>query len=337
MIDLTPLDIRKKKTDFTRGLRGYDMLEVDHFLDLVAERLEEVVKVNLTLRERVDRLAERVQGQEGRERAVQEALVTAQSLKHEIEDQAEQGAELVRGEAEREAERVRREADGEAERVRREAEGEAARVRREADGEATRLRREADGAAETVRTEIKSILEGRAHELVELNRARTRFIEDFRDLLERELGVLELAESDDPSDEFDLDVLQFGKGSPSQEEAGGGEANQDVDEAGASVTAAGTLDEPETNGKKPKAEDSTAEVAIDGSPVDESVEPEGGPADGAEVDETAAGAAPAHPDGGARPQQPRRNSGSRRQRVRQTEPDSEKDDAGPEEWGVPRG
>ena len=125
MIDLTPLDIRKKKTDFTRGLRGYDMLEVDHFLDLVAERLEEVVKVNLTLRERVDRLAERVQGQEGRERAVQEALVTAQSLKHEIEDQAEQGAELVRGEAEREAERVRREADGEAERVRREADGEA--------------------------------------------------------------------------------------------------------------------------------------------------------------------------------------------------------------------
>ena len=218
------------------------------------------------------------------------------------------------------------------------------RVRREAEGEAMRVRREADGAAETVRAEIKSILEGRAHELVELNRARTRFIEDFRNLIERELGVLELAESDDPSDEFDLDVLQFGKGSPSQEEAGGEEANEDMDEAnedmeeaGASVTAAGTLDEPETNGKKPKAEDSTAEPAMDGSPVDESVEPEGGPTDEAEIDEAASGATPSHPDGGARAQQPRRNSGSRRARVRQTEPDAEKDDAGPEGWGISRG
>ena len=38
MIDLTPLDVRKKKADFRRGLRGYDIEEVDAFLDLAAER-----------------------------------------------------------------------------------------------------------------------------------------------------------------------------------------------------------------------------------------------------------------------------------------------------------
>ncbi len=32
MIDLTPLDVRKKRGDFRRGLRGYDPEEVDHFL-----------------------------------------------------------------------------------------------------------------------------------------------------------------------------------------------------------------------------------------------------------------------------------------------------------------
>ncbi|MFH1765104.1 MAG: DivIVA domain-containing protein, partial [Gemmatimonadota bacterium] len=36
MIDLTPLDVRKKRGDFRRILRGYDPEEVDTFMDLVA-------------------------------------------------------------------------------------------------------------------------------------------------------------------------------------------------------------------------------------------------------------------------------------------------------------
>ena len=95
MMDLTPLDIRKKKGDFTRGLRGYHQQQVDQFLDLVAERLEELVKLNLALRDKAERLDERVQSQEGRERAVQEALVSAQSLKQGIHDQAKREAELI--------------------------------------------------------------------------------------------------------------------------------------------------------------------------------------------------------------------------------------------------
>ena len=73
MIDLTPLDVRKKRGDFAKGVRGYSVPEVDSFLELVAERLEELVKENLTLRERADRLAEQVTAQTGRERAVHEA------------------------------------------------------------------------------------------------------------------------------------------------------------------------------------------------------------------------------------------------------------------------
>ena len=45
MIDLTPLDVRKKRGDFGKGLRGYDPAEVDGFLELVGERMEELVKV----------------------------------------------------------------------------------------------------------------------------------------------------------------------------------------------------------------------------------------------------------------------------------------------------
>lgn len=100
MIDLTPLDVRKKRGDFAKGVRGYNVQEVDTFLELVAERLEELVKENLTLHERVDRLAEQVTAQTGRERAVHEALVTAQQLREDIQTSAQSTADRIIRDAE---------------------------------------------------------------------------------------------------------------------------------------------------------------------------------------------------------------------------------------------
>lgn len=111
MIDLTPLDVRKKRGDFKKGLRGYEPQDVDTFLELVAERLEELVRENLTLNERTERLSQQVQGQEGRERAVQDALVTAQELREEIKSQAHREAESIVREARTRAERMLQEAD----------------------------------------------------------------------------------------------------------------------------------------------------------------------------------------------------------------------------------
>jgi cell division initiation protein len=99
MIDLTPLDVRKKRGDFGKGLRGYDTEEVDGFLELVAERMEVLVKENLAFRERVERLGEKVVAQEGREQAVQEALVTAQELCQDVKQQASREAKLLEKEA----------------------------------------------------------------------------------------------------------------------------------------------------------------------------------------------------------------------------------------------
>lgn len=106
MIDLTPLDVRKKRGDFRRAMRGYDPEEVDIFLEVVADRLEELVKENMTLRERASSLGTRLESQEGRERAVQEALVTAQQLREEIRGQAQKEADFIRREAEARIERA---------------------------------------------------------------------------------------------------------------------------------------------------------------------------------------------------------------------------------------
>ncbi len=99
MIDLTPLDVRKKRGDFSNKLRGYDPQEVDTFLEDVAMRFEELVKENLRLRDRTEMLQERVDASDGRERAVQEALVTAQELRADVTKQAKREADLIEREA----------------------------------------------------------------------------------------------------------------------------------------------------------------------------------------------------------------------------------------------
>lgn len=111
MIDLTPLDVRKKRGDFAKALRGYDAEEVDTFLELVSERMEEIVKENLKLVERTDRLSEQVSAQEGREKAVQEALVTAQTLREDVKQQALREAEVTQREAQTAIDQVVAEAE----------------------------------------------------------------------------------------------------------------------------------------------------------------------------------------------------------------------------------
>lgn len=114
MIDLTPLDVRKKKGDFRRGLRGYDAAVVDEFLDLVAERMEELVRENATMRERLNHLADAVTSYQERDRAMNEALVSAQQLREDVRAQAGRDAEVVLREARTEADRIRADAAAQA-------------------------------------------------------------------------------------------------------------------------------------------------------------------------------------------------------------------------------
>jgi cell division initiation protein len=105
-MDLTPLDVRKKKDDLRRTVRGYDPAQVDGFLDLLADRLEEVVQEEVRLKEQVTQLRERLGSFEERERALNEALIAAQELREEARLQAEKQAGLRIQEADQQAERL---------------------------------------------------------------------------------------------------------------------------------------------------------------------------------------------------------------------------------------
>lgn len=122
MMDLSPLDVRKKKEDFDRALRGYDASQVESFLDVVAERLEELVSERRRLRDRVSTLEEQLSDYRERERALNDALLSAQELREDARSQAEREVELRRQEAEARAEEIVRDARERAGEVRRDLE-----------------------------------------------------------------------------------------------------------------------------------------------------------------------------------------------------------------------
>jgi hypothetical protein len=88
-------------------MRGYDPALVDDFLDMVADRMEQLVRQNLSLNERLSVLEAQVADFKERERALTEALVTAQEMRAEIREQVQKEANIARREAESQAETIR--------------------------------------------------------------------------------------------------------------------------------------------------------------------------------------------------------------------------------------
>ncbi|HZL64657.1 MAG TPA: DivIVA domain-containing protein, partial [Thermoleophilia bacterium] len=95
---LTPLDIRHK--EFKRGMRGYADVEVDEFLDEVADEYERLFKENIDLGERVETLEGQVGGYKRIEETLQKTLVSAQASAEELKLNATKEAQLILHEAE---------------------------------------------------------------------------------------------------------------------------------------------------------------------------------------------------------------------------------------------
>ncbi len=103
-MNITPLDITQKQ--FRRVLRGFDPEEIEAFLGLVAVEFEALVKETMSLREENARKADEIAEHKGRERALQETLVTAQKASEEIREAARKEAEITLAGAELQAEKI---------------------------------------------------------------------------------------------------------------------------------------------------------------------------------------------------------------------------------------
>ena len=104
LFHLTPLDVRRY--EFNRVLRGYDPDRVDQFREQVAQELERLMRLNQELEQKARTLHDQLKSFRDRDKALNDALVTAQQLRSEIREQAEREAQLIIREAQSQADGI---------------------------------------------------------------------------------------------------------------------------------------------------------------------------------------------------------------------------------------
>jgi DivIVA domain-containing protein len=104
LFHLTPLDVRRY--EFGRKVRGYDPERVDQFREQVADELERLTKINQELEQKARAFHDQLKAFRERDKALNDALVSAQQLRAEIREQSEREAQLIIREAQAEADRV---------------------------------------------------------------------------------------------------------------------------------------------------------------------------------------------------------------------------------------
>jgi cell division initiation protein len=101
---ISPLDIQQQQ--FRVRFRGFDMVEVDNFLDLLANEFEELLKDNNQLREEDRRKLARINELEAGEKELRDTLVSAQRITEEMKNNARREADLIIEEAKLNARKI---------------------------------------------------------------------------------------------------------------------------------------------------------------------------------------------------------------------------------------
>lgn len=95
---ITPLDIQQKQ--FRVKFRGFDVEEVDSFLEMVREEFEEMLRENSRLREELHKMENHLREFKETEAVLKNTLMTTQQMIEEIKNNAQKEAELIVKDAE---------------------------------------------------------------------------------------------------------------------------------------------------------------------------------------------------------------------------------------------
>ena len=107
-MNITPLDIRQKQ--FSTGFRGFNITEVDNFLEEVTSEMEALIRENETLKEQSASLEAQVAEFRQTEKSLRDTLMAAQKMSDDLKASAEKEARFKMKEAEMEAEKILRDA-----------------------------------------------------------------------------------------------------------------------------------------------------------------------------------------------------------------------------------
>ncbi|EYE88426.1 septum formation initiator [Fervidicella metallireducens AeB] len=90
---ITPNEISNK--DFKKVFRGYDIDEVDEFLEQIVEEYEKLYKENITNKEKAAALNEKLEHYSNMESTLQSTLLLAQSAAEQAKESSKKEAELI--------------------------------------------------------------------------------------------------------------------------------------------------------------------------------------------------------------------------------------------------
>jgi len=100
---ITPLDIQQQQ--FKIRFRGFDIQEVDAFLEQMADTFESLQGENQSLREEINRLKLESRGYKEREETFKRAMLNSQKVLEQMKENAKKSAELIIADAEVKAEK----------------------------------------------------------------------------------------------------------------------------------------------------------------------------------------------------------------------------------------
>ncbi len=117
---ITPLDIKNK--EFKKRLIGYDIKEVNLFLETVSEEFEELVRENVRLKQALEKLKKEAEILKKNEKMFRENMINLERFMRNIKENAEKEAEIIISQAELQAEKILGSAQSRLENIRKEIE-----------------------------------------------------------------------------------------------------------------------------------------------------------------------------------------------------------------------
>lgn len=101
---ITPLEIQQQQ--FSVRFRGFDVQEVDGFLEQMSVAFEKLLGHNFQLREEIAKLNNEIKGYKEREDTFKRAMANSQKVLEQMKDNARKSAELIMSSAEVKAEKL---------------------------------------------------------------------------------------------------------------------------------------------------------------------------------------------------------------------------------------
>ena len=101
---ITPLVVKQK--EFTTRFRGFDVQEVDNFLEDVGEELDNLNYSIQSLQEENHRIKLENQGYRKRENSMKNAMIQSQKVLDQMKENAKKSSQLIIANAEVEAEKI---------------------------------------------------------------------------------------------------------------------------------------------------------------------------------------------------------------------------------------